>query len=413
MSELNGPETAPIVVALAALADGRMVVVVDAADRESDGNVVMAAEKATAEDVNFMATYGRGLVCIAMPREDLDRLRIPPMVARSDDPDGTRFHVSVDLRERTSSGVSARDRAATFRALADPRAVPDDFRRPGHLFSIARQSGGVLRRATRVEASVDLVELAGLRAAAAMCGIAGSDGEPAGLPELVRFAGQHGLPVVTVADLVTYRHRREPLVERVVDAGLPLLQGTFRAIGYRDLVDGREHVAVVLGDVTVGAPVTVHVHSECLVGDVFGSRRCDCGRELDEALACIGAHGRGVVVYLRDLEGRGGQMLKKLQTSGLGPGGTQKGEVGFALSHRIEERDLAVAARILDDLGVGRIHLLSSNPTNATALTRLGISLAKQAPVSDEPVDGKVARLRGGTTATGDLAAVPGPSAVC
>jgi 3,4-dihydroxy 2-butanone 4-phosphate synthase/GTP cyclohydrolase II len=269
---------------VAAIRAGGMVIVVDSPERENEGDLVMAAERVTPEAINFMATHGRGLICAPMRAERLGELGIPPMVARSTDPKGTAFHVSVDHRDRTTTGISASDRASTIRALADPASRAVDFTQPGHVFPLAYQEGGVLKRAGHTEASIDLAIMAGLLPAAVICEIAGADGEMARLPRLLDFAARHELPVLAITDLIAHRRKREKLVARVSEAELPLDQGRFIAIGYRDLVDEREHVALVLGDVRDRRGVLVRMHSECLTGDVFGSRRCDCGRQLDLAL---------------------------------------------------------------------------------------------------------------------------------
>lgn len=289
--------------AVAAIARGGMAVVVDAPDREHEGDLVMSAAHVRPEDVNFMATEGRGLICVAMRRERLDALGIAPMAAANSDPRGTAFHVSVDHSERTTTGISASDRAATIRALAAPRSTRRDFTQPGHVFPLAAREGGVLTRAGHTEASLDLCRLAGEGDTAVICEIARPDGEMARYPELVAFARRHGLPIVTIDDLAAHRRATEPLVERVTEARIPTAWGEFTAVGYRDLHEEHEHVAFVLGDVAAATYVPVHVHPECLAGDVFASGRCGCGPALDEALTHISAVGTGVVVYVRDDRG--------------------------------------------------------------------------------------------------------------
>jgi 3,4-dihydroxy 2-butanone 4-phosphate synthase/GTP cyclohydrolase II len=268
--------------AISAIARGEMVVVVDSPDRENEGDLVMAADRVTPEAVNFMATFGRGLICVPMARERLAELAIEPMVAEGTDPHGTAFHVGVDHRELATTGISAADRAATIAALAAPGSRPQNFTRPGHVFPLASRPGGVLRRPGHTEAAVDLATLAGLRPAGAICEIIADNGEMMRLPELLDFAGEHGLVVVAISDLIAHRRRHERCIERTANARMPLREAEFTAIGYRDMRDGREHVALVLGDVSAPG-VLVRVHSECLTGDVFGSRRCDCGAQLDRA----------------------------------------------------------------------------------------------------------------------------------
>jgi 3,4-dihydroxy 2-butanone 4-phosphate synthase/GTP cyclohydrolase II len=277
-----------------------MVVVVDAADRENEGDLVMAAQFVSSSDVHFMATEGRGLVCVPMTAARLEALRIDPMVAHNSDPAGTAFHVSVDARSDTTTGISASDRAVTIRALAEPRSRAEDFSRPGHVFPLAARDGGVLERAGHTEAAIDLVKLAGLEPVAVICEIADSDGEMARMPALLEFAERHQIPMVTIAELAAYRRRTERLIDRVGQARLPLPQGEFTAVGYRDRTNGCEHLALVHGDPTATDRVPVHMHTECLSGDVFGSLVCDCGAQLQRAFELIVDNGAGVVIYLRD-----------------------------------------------------------------------------------------------------------------
>jgi 3,4-dihydroxy 2-butanone 4-phosphate synthase/GTP cyclohydrolase II len=285
--------------AVAAIRAGEMVIVVDAADRENEGDLVMAAQFVSARDVHFMATDGRGLVCVPMTAGRLAALRIDPMVARNSDPAGTAFHVSVDVRSGTTTGISASDRAATIRALADPHSDADDFSRPGHVFPLAARDGGVLQRAGHTEAAIDLVNLAGLEPVAVICEIADTDGEMARMPVLLEFAERHQVPMVTIAELVAYRRRTETLIDRVGQARLPLPQGQFTAVGYRDKTTGAEHLALVHGDLTATDQVLVHVHTECLSGDVFGSLACNCGTRLQRAMDLIVDNAGGVVLYQR------------------------------------------------------------------------------------------------------------------
>lgn len=286
--------------ALAAIGAGQMVIVVDAADRENEGDLMMAAQYVRARHVHFMATQGRGLVCVPMTAERLGALRIDPMVARSSDPAGTAFHVSVDVNSGTTTGISASDRAMTIRALADRQSCANDFSRPGHVFPLAAREGGVFERAGHTEAAIDLVKLAGLEPVAVICGIADSDGEMARMPELVDFAERHRIPMVTIAELAAYRRRTERLIDRVGQARLPLRQGQFTAVGYRERTDGTEHIVFVHGDPTTADHVAVHVHTECLSGDAFGSLACDCRAQLQRAVDLIVDSGVGVILYRRD-----------------------------------------------------------------------------------------------------------------
>jgi 3,4-dihydroxy 2-butanone 4-phosphate synthase / GTP cyclohydrolase II len=368
--------------AVAAFARGEMLVVVDAPDRENEGDLVIAAEKVTPAAVNFMATHGRGLICVPMPAERLEQLAIAPMVGRGDDLHGTAFHVGVDHR-RGTTGISAADRARTIAALAAADSSPEDFTQPGHVFPLRCRPGGVLQRAGHTEAAVDLARLAGLRPAAAICEIARSDGEMARLPELMALAAEHGLRVVSISDLIAYRRERERLVERTTEARMPLADGEFRAIGYRD-VEGREHVALVLGDLASPGAL-VRVHSECLTGDVFGSRRCDCGEQLRLALRLIAHEGRGAVVYLRGHEGRGIGLHRKLGAYRLQDEGLDTVDANRALGFPHDRRDYAIGMQIVADLGAGPWRLLTNNPAKRAGLEGYGLSVLAQVPLRTRP----------------------------
>jgi 3,4-dihydroxy 2-butanone 4-phosphate synthase/GTP cyclohydrolase II len=370
--------------AISAIARGEMVVVVDSPDRENEGDLVMAADRVTPQAVNFMATFGRGLICVPMAGERLAELAIEPMVAESTDPHGTAFHVGVDHRELATTGISAADRAATIAALAAPDSGPQDFTRPGHVFPLASRPGGVLRRPGHTEAAVDLAALAGLRPAGVICEIIAGNGEMARLPELLDFAGEHGLVVVAISDLIAYRRRHERCIERTAAARMPLREAEFTAIGYRDLRDGREHVALVLGDVSAPG-VLVRVHSECLTGDVFGSRRCDCGTQLDRALEIISEAGRGAVIYLRGHEGRGIGLHNKLHAYRLQDRGLDTVEANLELGLPSDGRDYGVAAQILGDLGIGTLRLLTNNPAKREGLEADGLTVLERVPLCTEP----------------------------
>jgi 3,4-dihydroxy 2-butanone 4-phosphate synthase/GTP cyclohydrolase II len=315
------------------------------------------------------------------------------MAVHNTDPKGTAFHVAVDAVDRTTTGISASDRARTIRALADPDSTPDDFTQPGHVFPLACRPGGVLKRAGHTEASVDLAVLAGLGPAAVICEIAGSDGEMARLPALLEFAERHGLLVVAISDLIAYRRGRERLVTRVSQARMPLEQGEFTVIGYRDLIDGREHMAAVLGDVRDEPGVLVRMHSECLTGDVFGSRRCDCGRQLELALELIAAEGRGVVVYLRGHEGRGIGLLQKLHAYRLQDQGLDTVEANVALGLPSDRRDYGIGMQILADLGIREMRLLTNNPAKRAGLEGYGLSVLERVPLVTSPTPENVRYL--------------------
>jgi 3,4-dihydroxy 2-butanone 4-phosphate synthase / GTP cyclohydrolase II len=377
LAEIGGG-FATIEQAAAAIARGGMVVVADSPARENEGDLVMAAEKVTPQAINFMATHGRGLICVALTAERLDQLAIGPMVLENTDPKGTAFRVSVDHRTRATTGISASDRASTIVALADPGSRSDDFTRPGHVFPLAYREGGVLKRAGHTEASVDLAQLAGLLPAGVLCEIAGKDGEMARLPSLRRFARLHGLPLITISDLIAYRRRHERLVVRVSEAQLPLDGAQFTAIAYNEVLEHREHIALVLGDVRGVDGVLVRVHSECLTGDVFGSQRCDCGVQLKLAIDKIVAQGRGVIVYLRGQEGRGIGLSAKIHAYRLQDAGLDTVEANVALGYPSDRRDYGIGVQILRDLGVGSMRLMTNNPAKRAGLEGYGLSVLER-----------------------------------
>jgi 3,4-dihydroxy 2-butanone 4-phosphate synthase/GTP cyclohydrolase II len=379
-------------VAAREIARGHPVVVIDAPDRENEGDVVVAAEKVTPEIVNLMATQARGLICIAMLGSRLRALDIPPMVDRPSDPHGTAFHVSVDHARLTTTGISASDRASTMRALADPASRAADFTRPGHVFPLAYREGGVLKRAGHTEASVDLAVIAGLRPAAVICEIAREDGQMARGAELERMAKAHGLAVVAISELIAYRRRERKLVSRESEAKLPLEQGTFRAIAFRDHIEGAEHLALVTGDLA-GDPPLVRMHSECLTGDVLHSRRCDCGTQLQKSLDLIAAEGRGVVVYLRGHEGRGIGLAGKLRAYELQEQGLDTMEANLGIGQPADRRDYGIGMSILTDLGVRRMRLLTNNPDKRAGLEGFGLEIVERVPLLTTPTLENVAYL--------------------
>ncbi|WP_030420888.1 bifunctional 3,4-dihydroxy-2-butanone-4-phosphate synthase/GTP cyclohydrolase II [Streptomyces sp. SCSIO 75703] len=373
----------PIEQAVADIAAGRPVVVVDDEDRENEGDLVIAAEKATEEIVAFMMSECRGLICAPMEGEELDRLRLPQMVEDNTESMRTAFTVSVDASAAhgVTTGISAGDRAATLRLLAGGTARPDDLVRPGHVFPLRARPGGVLARDGHTEAAVDLARLAGLRPAGAIVEIAGEDGRMLRLPELVPFARKHGLTIISIEDLIAYRRAADPTVRREAEVSLPTRHGAFTAYGYRSTVDGVEHVALVHGDLGDGRDVLVRLHSECLTGDVFGSQRCDCGPQLDASLDRIRSEGRGVVVYLRGHEGRGIGLMSKLRAYELQERGRDTLDANLELGLPADARDYGAGARILRDLGVGTVRLLTNNPDKAAALTRHGIDVTERVPM--------------------------------
>ncbi|MEU2440844.1 bifunctional 3,4-dihydroxy-2-butanone-4-phosphate synthase/GTP cyclohydrolase II [Streptomyces rubradiris] len=381
--DLGGFALDPVEQAIADIAAGRPIVVVDDENRENEGDLVVAAEKITPEIVAFMMSECRGLICAPMESGELDRLRLPQMVEDNTESMKTAFTVSVDATAAhgVSTGISAADRATTLRLLASGTAGPADFVRPGHVFPLRARDGGVLARDGHTEAAVDLARLAGLRPAGAIVEIAGEDGRMLRLPELIPFARKHGLTIISIEDLIAYRRGSEPTVRREAATRLPTRHGTFTAYGYRSTVDGVEHVALVHGDLGDGRDVLVRVHSECLTGDVFGSLRCDCGPQLDAALGRIQEEGRGVVVYLRGHEGRGIGLLSKLRAYELQEQGHDTLDANLELGLPADARDYGAGARILADLGVRGVRLMTNNPDKTDALRRHGIEVTGREPM--------------------------------
>ncbi len=367
--------------AVEAIAAGRPVVVVDDADRENEGDLIFAAEKATPELVAFTIRHTSGVICVPMDGVDLDRLDLDQMVPHNTERMGTAFTVSVDARDGVTTGISAADRALTIRLLADPSTTAAEISKPGHVFPLRAKAAGVLRRPGHTEAAVDLARLAGLRPAGAICEIINDDGTMARLPELTRFAEEHGLLLISIADLVAYRRRSERQVEQVADTKIPTRYGEFRAFGYRGVIEDVEHVALVRGDIGDGRDVLVRVHSECLTGDVFGSRRCDCGTQLDAALHMISLEGRGVVLYMRGHEGRGIGLIHKLRAYQLQDAGHDTVDANLALGLPADARDYGIGAQILVDLGVRTMRLLSNNPTKRAGLEGYGLEIAERVPL--------------------------------
>jgi 3,4-dihydroxy 2-butanone 4-phosphate synthase/GTP cyclohydrolase II len=371
---------ATIAEAIEEIRAGRIVVVVDDPDRENEGDFVIGADRVTPEAINFMATHGRGLICMPVVAERLDELAIPPMVPEKATTHETAFAISIDLASG-GTGISAHERSATVRRVLEEDAKPEDFRKPGHIFPLRAQRGGVLKRAGHTEAAVDLARMAGLYPAAVICEIMNADGTMARLPELIAVAKDHALKMISIADLIAYRRHQEKLVRREVEAKLPTRFGEFRVFGYESLVDGRHHLAIVLGEIGEGERVLTRMHSECLTGDVFHSLRCDCGSQLEDALSKIGEEGRGVVVYIRGHEGRGIGLMHKLRAYVLQESGRDTVEANTELGFPPDPRDYGVGAQILVDLGVRSMRLLTNNPTKRAGLEGYGLSIVERVPL--------------------------------
>ncbi len=391
--------------ALAAIRNGESIVVVDDENRENEGDLICAAQFATPQQINFMATEARGLICLAMEGERLDALDLPLMVDRNTDSNQTAFTVSVDAgpENGVSSGISAEDRARTIQVAIRPGSRPGDLRRPGHVFPLRARAGGVLKRAGHTEAAVDLARLAGLYPAGVICEIQNADGSMARLPELVEYAQRHRLRLISIADLIHYRLETERFVRRQAEAALPSSFGQFRAIGYRNELDGSEHVAILKGDPgRAAAPVLVRVHSECLTGDAFGSLRCDCRPQLEAALRMIEAAGEGVVVYLRQ-EGRGIGLINKLRAYSLQDGGLDTVEANERLGFPADLRNYGVGAQILSDLGVRRLRLITNNPRKIAGLGGYGLEVVDRVPLVMDPGHHNAAYLQAKRTKLGHM----------
>ena len=372
---------------------GKAIVVVDDEDRENEGDLIFAAQRAVPELVGFMIRHTSGVICVAMTGADLDHLALPPMTMVNEDRKGTAYAVSVDARDGITTGISATDRAHTIRVLADSATEPNEITRPGHVFPLRAAEGGVLRRPGHTEAAVDLARLAGLTPAGAICELVHDDGSMMRTPALREFADAHGLTMISIADLIAHVRRTERQIERVASTLLPTRYGTFTAFGYRDTITGTDHVALVCGDIGDGEQVLVRVHSECLTGDVLGSTRCDCGAQLATAMERVAAEGRGVVLYLRGHEGRGIGLLHKLRAYQLQDAGADTVQANLELGLPADARDYGTGAQILADLGVHSMRLLTNNPTKRAGLEGYGLSIASREPLPPSVTDANVRYL--------------------
>ncbi len=376
----------PIAEAIEDIRNGKLIVVVDDPGRENEGDLIVAAQFASPEVINFMVTHGRGLICLLLTEERCEELHLPPMEQRNEAPHGTDFRSSIEAREGITTGISAADRSHTIQVAIDPTKGPRDLVRPGHMFPVAAKPGGVLQRSGHTETAVDLARLAGLIPAGVLCEILNDDGTMARVPDLIPYCQRHGLKLITIADLIEYRRRNEKLIERVTSVRLPTAYGEFAAVAFRETLSGKIHVALVRGDLEGAQDVLVRVHSECLTGDVFHSLRCDCGEQLELALNRIATEGRGVLLYMAQ-EGRGIGLLNKLKAYELQETGLDTVEANLELGFPADGRDYGIGSQILSDLGLSTIRILTNNPRKITGIEAYGLRVVEQVPIEVPPND--------------------------
>ncbi|MBI4667375.1 MAG: bifunctional 3,4-dihydroxy-2-butanone-4-phosphate synthase/GTP cyclohydrolase II [Nitrospinae bacterium] len=374
------------------LRQGRMIIMIDDEDRENEGDLVLAAEMVTPEAVNFMAKEGRGLICLAMTGQRCDELNLPLMVRDNTSSFGTGFTVSIEAKRGVTTGISAHDRYVTIKTAIDPKTGADDLARPGHVFPLRAREGGTLVRVGQTEGSVDMCKIAGLTPAAVICEIMKDDGQMARVPDLIEFAKKHDLKIITVKDIVEHRIRNEHFVQRAVETKLPTRHGMFRAIAYDNVINGEVILALVMGDITVGGPCLTRVHSQCLTGDVFGSERCDCGEQLDQAMSMIAKEGRGVLLYLFQ-EGRGIGLVNKLKAYALQDEGRDTVEANHHLGFKADLRDYGLGAQVLRDLGAHELRLITNNPRKIVGLDGYGLSVVERVPLLCEPKESNIRYL--------------------
>ena len=371
--------------AIAAVRDGRMIIIVDDEDRENEGDLMVAAEKTTPEIINFMSKHGRGLICLPLTHERLEKLNLPLMVSDNTARFQTAFTVTIDARDGVSTGISAHDRARTILATVDPATKPEDLARPGHIFPLQAVEGGVLSRAGQTEAAVDLARLAGLAPAGVICEVMNEDGSMARMPQLEEISRRFGIPILTIADLIRYRMQHETLVRKLEETDLPTSRGHFRIHVYEDMIRGDHHVALVKGDVGAGEPLLVRAHSQCLTGDTFGSARCDCGEQLRLSMEMIEKEGRGVVLYILNHEGRGIGLANKIRAYAIQDEGADTVEANRRLGFPTDQRDYGIGAQILVALGVRRLRLITNNPRKFIGLTGYGLEIVERVPLEVPP----------------------------